>query len=334
VNATILDAEMRETPGRMSCGRAVKKRAHLPEKVNLIIDPISDRMFVIAIFRNKGNLIITGVTGDAMTRNGCFYFLRPQRGAGRIQVTSAGQHWWVKNSTDRRDRRVSVYAGGPSDGGGGGGLLQGRQTSGAVSADNAVATMVPTYAPAMKESAAGGAGASPDYSHTNVQVEGVDEADFVKNDGEFIYLLNQGNLVIVDASPADEADIVSTTEIEGNPGNIFVRGDSLVVFSTVTDYAEPVYGRGGMPMRAYTPATHAFFYSVKDRKNPVLVEEYSVDGDYFNARMIGDVVYLITKTQIYRYNGQIEVPVVSTGRSSLAPDVYYFDHPEPTRSTP
>ena len=254
----------------------------------------------------------------AIAATGCIQVTEPLSSTGELKKF---------NSTAEITEYLGKYTGGPPTGGSG--LLQSRQTGGAYSADNTVATMVPTYAPAMKESAAGGGGASPDYSQTNVQVEGVDEADFVKNDGEFIYLLNQGNLVIVDASPADEADIVSTTEIEGNPGNIFVRGDSLVVFSTVTDYAEPGYGREGMPMRTYSPTTHAFFYSVKDRKNPVLVEDYSVDGDYFNARMIGDVVYLITKMPIYRYGGTIEVPVVSTVRSALAPDVYYFDHPEP-----
>ena len=250
--------------------------------------------------------------------------------AGCLQVTEPiGTTGELKkfNSTAEIREYLDKYAEGPPADGGG--LIQSSQTGRAVSTGNAIATMVPTYAPVTKEASVGGGAGSPDYSQTNVQVEGVDEADFVKNDGGFIYLLNQGNLVIVDAYPADEADIVSTTEIEGNPQNIFLNGDSLVVFSTATNYAEPMYGRGVMPPRIYTPTTHALFYSVKDRKNPVLVEDYSVDGDYFNSRMIGDVVYLITKSQISRYDGTIEVPVVSTSRSTLTPDVYYFDHPEP-----
>ena len=32
---------------------------------------------------------------------------------------------------------------------------------------------------------------SDDYSTTNVQVQGVDEADVVKTDGEFIYQVNK-----------------------------------------------------------------------------------------------------------------------------------------------
>ena len=38
---------------------------------------------------------------------------------------------------------------------------------------------------------------APDYSETNVQVEGVDEADIVKTDGEFIYVISNNKLHIV-----------------------------------------------------------------------------------------------------------------------------------------
>src|SRR5262245_57226938 len=55
-----------------------------------------------------------------------------------------------------------------------------------------------SVAPTAMESGAGAKGAS-DYSQTNVQVQGVDEADFVKNDGKYIYTLTANVLTIVDA---------------------------------------------------------------------------------------------------------------------------------------
>ncbi len=66
-----------------------------------------------------------------------------------------------------------------------------------------------------------------DYSATNIQVRGVDEADFVKNDGKYIYLLADGALLIIDAYPAEPARIVSTTPISGAPAEIFLKGDRL-----------------------------------------------------------------------------------------------------------
>jgi len=40
-----------------------------------------------------------------------------------------------------------------------------------------------------------------DYSSTNVQVEGIDEADILKIDGKYIYMIVNDKLVIVEAFP-------------------------------------------------------------------------------------------------------------------------------------
>ena len=51
--------------------------------------------------------------------------------------------------------------------------------------------------------AGGGGGddsAAFDYSRTNVQVEGVDEADIVKTDGKYIYVVSGQKVVIIDAA--------------------------------------------------------------------------------------------------------------------------------------
>ncbi|MCK5233417.1 MAG: beta-propeller domain-containing protein [Candidatus Aenigmarchaeota archaeon] len=43
------------------------------------------------------------------------------------------------------------------------------------------------------------AGASHDYSGTNIQVDGVDEADIVKSDGKYIYAVSGSKISIIDA---------------------------------------------------------------------------------------------------------------------------------------
>jgi len=60
---------------------------------------------------------------------------------------------------------------------------------------------------------ANGSDRASQYSETNVQVVGVDEADFVKNDGAYIYILADGKLQIIDAWPAPQTHIVSTREV-------------------------------------------------------------------------------------------------------------------------
>jgi uncharacterized secreted protein with C-terminal beta-propeller domain len=98
-----------------------------------------------------------------------------------------------------------------------------------------------------------------DYSTTNIQVAGVDEADFVKNDGRYIYILSGNQLAILDAYPAEKAKILSETSITGSPQEMFLDRDRLVIFTTSWD-GGPVYAEkmGMMPPRYDTRAmTHA-----------------------------------------------------------------------------
>jgi hypothetical protein len=72
-----------------------------------------------------------------------------------------------------------------------------------------------------------------EYSTTNNQVEGVDEPDFIKNDGNYIYVLADGRFQVLDAWPANEAHRISTTAIEGEPKSMFVLGNRAVVYSSL-----------------------------------------------------------------------------------------------------
>ncbi len=168
-----------------------------------------------------------------------------------------------------------------------------------------------------------------DYSTTNIQVEGVDEADFVKNDGKYIYVIAQNKLVILDAFPASDAKILSSTLIEGRPKDIFVNDDRLLIFMEDTDtvYGIPEYDY--MPRPRDTMKTVALVYDISNRKNPEEVANYSISGNYFQSRMIGDNVYFIAKDMVYYYNDFVDMPVIRKGSARImAPDVYYFDNPE------
>ena len=168
-----------------------------------------------------------------------------------------------------------------------------------------------------------------DYSKTNIQVEGVDEADFVKNDGKYIYVIAQDKLVIVDAFPASQAKILSTTLIEGGPKDIFINGDRLLIFTENTDrvYGIPEYDY--MPRPIDTMKTDVIIYDISDRKKPEEIANYSINGNYFQSRMIGDYVYLIAKNNVYYSSDLVDMPSIRKGALKImAPDVYYFDNPE------
>ena len=171
-----------------------------------------------------------------------------------------------------------------------------------------------------------------EYSTTNVQVQGVDEPDFVKNDGRYIYILSGERVTIVDAVPADDATIATKITLDIPEGqflqNMFLNNDTLVIFyqDYSPDYVIQEYDFAPQPV--YQSKTHAMVLDVSDRENPQVVNDYEISGDYNNARMIGSQVYLVTTSSLYDYRHPV-VPLISeAGDVVVRPAIYYFDNPE------
>jgi len=166
-----------------------------------------------------------------------------------------------------------------------------------------------TTADASSQKGASAPSEGRDYSDTNVQVEGVDEADIIKTDGDYIYTIAKGNLVIVDAYPAKYSEILSTTEIEDfRPSEIFLDGDRLLVFgSTYFSYEkmEPAE-QGGVASEKmeFAPSYYprqvgmmsAKLYDVSDREDPELLRTVEFEGNYLTSRKIGSDVYLVVNS--------------------------------------
>jgi len=162
-----------------------------------------------------------------------------------------------------------------------------------------------------------------DYSTTNVQVEGVDEADFVKNDGKYIYIISGETLAIVEAFPAKTANIVSETRIDGRPAALFLAGDRLVVFAVAEEQQMTTPEGSVTPVPVWRTVTHAYVYAVGNRADPELVRDLTFTGDYYDARMVGDYVYTLTRESPVWVRDDIVLPEVRSGSaSSVQPDVY------------
>ena len=169
-----------------------------------------------------------------------------------------------------------------------------------------------------------------EYSETNIQVAGVDEADIVKNDGKYIYVASGRKVVIVDAYPAESAEILSEIEVNGSVNEIFVNGDKLVVFGWGDYYSSGVgIPEIGIAPRPYSQLTFVKVYDITDRTNPVLTRDVAAEGNYYDSRMIGDYVYVVINQPVY-YGGTepIPMPMIEADgvtKTIAASDIYYFD---------
>jgi hypothetical protein len=139
------------------------------------------------------------------------------------------------------------------------------------------------------------------YTKTNVQVAGVDEADFVKTDGTTIFALVADRLHITKSWPASELALLASVALEGYPSQMFLDEDRqlLVVLGSVyAPYAARPAG-ASIDCLAYggcgewAVATKATVIDVADRARPEVTAEIYLPGWYQNARRIGGSVRLV-----------------------------------------
>ena len=143
------------------------------------------------------------------------------------------------------------------------------------------------------------------YSKTNVQVEGVDEADIVKSDGKYIYAIAKNRLVIVDAYPAQGGRIVSETDLNGlSPQEMFIFSGKLLLFSSANGYG--YYGYDAMPAvkmpARWGGGSVVQLYDITDKAAPKLGKEIEFTGNYLTSRLIdGKAVFVINSYPNYHY---------------------------------
>lgn len=177
--------------------------------------------------------------------------------------------------------------------------------SGVVMTEEAPAAAPQTEAKAADATTAAGALAASgtqDYSETNVQVKGVDEADIVKTDGSYIYYVAANQLNILKADGAN-TKLVSSTLLSasdawwGYNSEMFLLGTRLMIISQGYNTVWVNDANGGY--QNSTDQTQVTIYDVSDPSKPVQAASLGQSGTYVSARMIGDFVYIVTSQYIY-----------------------------------
>ena len=131
----------------------------------------------------------------------------------------------------------------------------------------------------------------PEHSETNVQERGVDEADIVKNDGNYIYLLNDKYFLIFKSWPANELEELSRITFEGHPAELFLSNNRVIIFTNIYAYETPELFNG-VPSGSILKIS---IYNVTDRANPGIERETYIEGWYMTSRRIGSKVHVMSR---------------------------------------
>ena len=145
---------------------------------------------------------------------------------------------------------------------------------------------------------------SYDYSKTNNQVEGVDEADIVKTDGEYIYYVTEEKVVIVNATEPTNMKITSEIKYEKEqtqPKEIFVNGNKLIIVEQKYNYNNEMNENSVMYDMLYPleENTNVKVYNIENKNKPVMEREIQIEGGYLSSRMVGENVYVLSNKYIY-----------------------------------
>lgn len=163
----------------------------------------------------------------------------------------------------------------------------------------------------------GASGGASDYSTTNVQVQGVDEADVVKTDGEYIYQVNKDRIVIVRASPASQMSIVGVLDFTNDnftPEELYIDGKYLVAiggYYEETRLEEPQTRESKISVMPYLnkSTTKAIICDISDRSNITKLREVEIEGTYVSSRKIGSALYLVANKYSNTYYLKDEVQI-------------------------
>jgi len=169
-----------------------------------------------------------------------------------------------------------------------------------------------------------------EYSTTNIQVENVDEPDYLKNDSKYVYIVSQNTLSIIDAYPAESASLVLKIALDIESQyiqNMFLNEDRLIIFYNAQSDDEIIPQYDFVPRRSYSSVTHALIIDVSDKEKPTILKDYSIDGYFSDARMIGNYAYFVTNSNIdYQYP---KLPVIMENSVRImTPEAFYFDNVE------
>ena len=189
-------------------------------------------------------------------------------------------------------------------------------------------------------------GGTSDYSTTNIQVAGVDEADTVKTDGQYIYSLSStqnsiyyygygsqaSNSVYIISADPQNAKIISRIVLDNDssPSGLFLSQDSSKLVVMSSKYLSYSISSSGISIMPYYSdvSTSINIFDISNKANPVLTRNFTVSGSYFNSRMIGNYVYAVTSQNAYVYNNAVTVPAVYSNGNTYAASpasIYYAD---------
>ena len=167
------------------------------------------------------------------------------------------------------------------------------------------------------------------FSKTNTQVQGVDESDIVKTNGDYIYYLSNNILRVFETRTAD-TKLIKEIELKGSgytyASELYINDEYIVVIASsriakeqpvvqekqrlMIDYIMPYYGEN---------STKALIYDINTYE---LKREIEIDGNYVSSRKVDNNFYIVTNKYINTYRELAHEDVVPLYKDTAVNEEY------------
>lgn len=212
---------------------------------------------------------------------------------------------WVEKNKDFFINQGGGYYGRPMPMDGGSMMIEDKA---ALSNTNLVSAVSTTTAPAItKDVRTGGGDPSWEYSTTNTQKEGIDEPDIIKNDGQYIYYVNNTKkLLYIIKWPYKEwsLDLVSANVLKMiklpksyETSDLLINGNKLILIARRyvqwnSDFNTSFYDRSSK--------TSVVVFDTTIKTKPSVVRLLDYIGNLQDARLVGNKLYVVSNLYFNR----------------------------------
>lgn len=149
---------------------------------------------------------------------------------------------------------------------------------------------------------------------TNNQVDGVEESDVIKNNGQHIFQINRNALQIMKSWPANELSLKSETKLKGLPLELLLdhSGQRLVVISKAENSGDAELNGHASPMsksnvskskkkyrsKYSSDIVEVTIFDVSDTAKPAKLQSYQLKGRFHSARRVDQSVRIILQSEL------------------------------------
>lgn len=152
----------------------------------------------------------------------------------------------------------------------------------------------------VEESASDGATGSNDSStsETNVQVEGINEGDSVKTDGDYLYF-SRDNDIIIASTKGNDSDVITKIQEESfQAQELFLHNNLLVSIGYTHETIRPKETNASSDDKTsiypfHTMQTTVYIYDISDKKNPEQIREFTMEGSLTASRSMDGFLYVV-----------------------------------------